>query len=352
MRAFFLPILLCIAAVSVAAQHKFTMTVGNTSTMTGRQLGVRVFDVTTSTEAVLFIEPSLPAGDTYLRDVWGMIQGHDYNVDVYIDVNGNGRYDAPPIDLAWRQTFTSVVGPVSTSYDITATTTDVNFPERSTAELHYVAKNYVGSWKNITYNTTGNATATSQLNYKAGTAMLSLTASDGAFGLPTPVTFTFTGTLNAAGDSADLRPEPPVTGFLRFVRGRVFGLDTLTVPPVMLEINGNYGENQVMFAYGMNGAFNATGVMTLIESTVTDVAAETSSVLLSPNPTVTQTVDIEATQPFDRVEVHSLTGELLQTDNCAGCMNYSLRLDNIAPGMYLLSMHHATAVAHATLIVR
>ncbi|RMG84911.1 MAG: T9SS C-terminal target domain-containing protein [Bacteroidetes bacterium] len=42
----------------------------------------------------------------------GIIPGNVYQVDFYADLNKNGTYDAPPMDHAWRETFTAAGGDV------------------------------------------------------------------------------------------------------------------------------------------------------------------------------------------------------------------------------------------------
>ena len=52
---------------------------------------------------------SLPSPD-FTLSIPQIEMNHNYNVDFYADHNGNGSYDAPPTDHAWRLTFNSSTG--------------------------------------------------------------------------------------------------------------------------------------------------------------------------------------------------------------------------------------------------
>lgn len=49
-------------------------------------------------------------GSEFILHIPQIEMEHDYNVDFYSDHNGNGAYDAPPADHAWRLTFNSTTG--------------------------------------------------------------------------------------------------------------------------------------------------------------------------------------------------------------------------------------------------
>ena len=54
---------------------------------------------------------------------------HDYNVDFYADHNGNGAYDSPPNDHAWRLTFNSSTGNFVQNFSHNANFTDINWSD-------------------------------------------------------------------------------------------------------------------------------------------------------------------------------------------------------------------------------
>ena len=52
----------------------------------------------------------------------------DYNIDFYADHNGNGSYNAPPVDHAWRLTFNSSIGDVTSVFSHNASFVDIQWP--------------------------------------------------------------------------------------------------------------------------------------------------------------------------------------------------------------------------------
>jgi hypothetical protein len=51
-----------------------------------------------------------------------------YNIDFYADHNGNGIYDAPPVDHAWRLSFNSSTGDVVQDFTHNTNFTDIQWP--------------------------------------------------------------------------------------------------------------------------------------------------------------------------------------------------------------------------------
>jgi hypothetical protein len=64
----------------------------------------------------------------------GLEVGHDYNIDFYADHNGNGQYDAPPADHAWRTNITNVPGDVNQQFTHNTSFTDIQWPNPSSVE--------------------------------------------------------------------------------------------------------------------------------------------------------------------------------------------------------------------------
>ena len=58
----------------------------------------------------------------------GIEIGHDYNIDFYADHNGNGMYDSPPTDHAWRLTFNSANGDDTVNFTHNTNFTDIQWP--------------------------------------------------------------------------------------------------------------------------------------------------------------------------------------------------------------------------------
>lgn len=66
-----------------------------------------------------------PDFDLEIRDI--IKTGEDYRVDFYADLNGNGRYDAPPVDHAWRLTGTGTAAGLSLTFAHNTSFTDIDF---------------------------------------------------------------------------------------------------------------------------------------------------------------------------------------------------------------------------------
>lgn len=62
----------------------------------------------------------------------GIELGKDYNIDFYADHNGNGFYDPPPTDHAWRLTFSSSNGDFVSNFTHNTNFTDIQWPGATT----------------------------------------------------------------------------------------------------------------------------------------------------------------------------------------------------------------------------
>jgi hypothetical protein len=64
----------------------------------------------------------------------GFELNHGYNTDFYADFNGNGVYDPPPADHAWRLTFNSSNGDITQDFLHNTNFTDIEWPDPSSVE--------------------------------------------------------------------------------------------------------------------------------------------------------------------------------------------------------------------------
>lgn len=73
-----------------------------------------------------------------------------YNIDFYADHNGNGIFDAPPVDHAWRLSFNSSSGDIEQDFTHNTNFTDIQWPnpaavneiELSTVNDYSLNQNY------------------------------------------------------------------------------------------------------------------------------------------------------------------------------------------------------------------
>lgn len=73
----------------------------------GMSFEARVIDTKSGRTVGVYHLGAVPA-ETFSVSIPDIINASTYQVDFYLDENGNGRYDAPPVDHAWRRTATTV----------------------------------------------------------------------------------------------------------------------------------------------------------------------------------------------------------------------------------------------------
>lgn len=101
----------------------------NFSAMTphvGQLLELRVVNNVTNKEVDRIKLPSIPSANFSLQIV-GLQLNTDYKIDFYADANGNGLYDVPPADHAWRINFTNTTGDVVQAFSHNTNFTDINW---------------------------------------------------------------------------------------------------------------------------------------------------------------------------------------------------------------------------------
>ncbi|MCB9057720.1 MAG: T9SS type A sorting domain-containing protein [Calditrichae bacterium] len=81
----------------------------------GQMFEMRLINISSGTEIGRKSVESIPAAN-FSISIPGAVPGANYNVDFYADHNGNGSYDAPPADHAWRETFTAATGDESIDF--------------------------------------------------------------------------------------------------------------------------------------------------------------------------------------------------------------------------------------------
>ena len=70
----------------------------------------------------------------FVISVPGILPGNNYRADFYADLNGNGTYDPPPIDHAWRVLFSDSTGNVAQNFSHNTIFTNINWPTSITLE--------------------------------------------------------------------------------------------------------------------------------------------------------------------------------------------------------------------------
>ena len=122
-------VILAVVALAAAAFGEGSIGV-NYSEMNqyvGKALFARIVDTLTGAEVERMIIPEI-TGASFAMEFPSLTEGDAYRIDFYVDMNGNGRYDQPPTDHAWRIAVAELAGAVSIEFAPTGGYTDINWP--------------------------------------------------------------------------------------------------------------------------------------------------------------------------------------------------------------------------------
>jgi len=122
--AFGLAVFLTVPAL---AEVTLTLEFTDLAPHAGQALALRVVDAVSLVEVARVMVPSIPS-DAFQIDVSPFAEGRTYQVDYFLDQNGNGTYDAPPADAAWRFFIASIQGPGVVGVVHDAAFTDIDWP--------------------------------------------------------------------------------------------------------------------------------------------------------------------------------------------------------------------------------
>ena len=82
---------------------------------------------------------SVVASVDFMVNVSGIELGKSYNVDFFADHNGNGNYDVPPADHAWRLELNDVMGDTTLMFQHNTSFTDIMWKNKLT--VHFMGMN-------------------------------------------------------------------------------------------------------------------------------------------------------------------------------------------------------------------
>lgn len=273
---------LCLAVQPASAQHTIVVACSGFESQIDNNIYFRV--VHNTMEVANMQQVVYDGAPTYY--IMCLADTGEYVLDVFVDANKNAAYDAG-VDPSWRF---AGIHPTGTDVQIALPfdlpTTEITYP--SSTPFSQQENNYGGSWRNLTFSTTG--PAQSQLSFDAKTGAVEgwLTVSGGAFGQPNPVTFTISGEYDATTKEGVLNIQEASAGFIGLNNGQLSGEVVFTTFGVTLMIMGNYSENLIMFTYQMTGAFKANGYIQLSKQQTMSVEDAVQPFALSgiaPNPT-------------------------------------------------------------------
>lgn len=90
-------------------------------------LELRVIEMASGTTVGQYRLGSVPAADFSLTLLGIIENGKMYQIDFYADLNGNGSYDAPPADHAWRVTQAGTASGLTLNFPHNVTFTDIGY---------------------------------------------------------------------------------------------------------------------------------------------------------------------------------------------------------------------------------
>jgi len=118
-----------------AAKFSLLMTIGGMAPHSGQLFMLQIIDIATSTLVVSEELASIVSSDFDYMFMHVLEAGASYNIDMWADHNGNGSYDAPPTDHAWRVELNNVTDNISQDFQHSTNFTDIGGPVSIDSEI-------------------------------------------------------------------------------------------------------------------------------------------------------------------------------------------------------------------------
>jgi hypothetical protein len=118
----------------VAPQTTLTMNLSGMTPHIGQLFEARLIDKSDLTEVDRKKIASV-ASASFSVVFDGIVNGHSYFIDFYADMSGNGSYNAPPVDHAWRLSADNINGGASVNFVHNTNFTDVDYRHLITLNL-------------------------------------------------------------------------------------------------------------------------------------------------------------------------------------------------------------------------
>jgi len=116
-----------IATAIVWGQGTVTLVFSGMDPHLGQQFELRIVNKGTGVELERITVPEIPVPEFELSFAV-LEEGASYQIDFYADHNGNGCYDTPPTDHAWRLELNAVSGDTTLSFTHNTDFTDITWP--------------------------------------------------------------------------------------------------------------------------------------------------------------------------------------------------------------------------------
>lgn len=125
-----------ISFTDIGWNYRFTLNAMNMNPHLGQLFEMRIVNQSTLLETGRMRLDSLVLPDFSVM-ASGLELGSDYYVDFYADHNGNGVYDPPPADHAWRLDLMDVTGDSQLDFTHNTNFTDIQWPVTGISENRY-----------------------------------------------------------------------------------------------------------------------------------------------------------------------------------------------------------------------
>ncbi|MGB3080871.1 MAG: SprB repeat-containing protein, partial [Saprospiraceae bacterium] len=247
MRAFRFLVLFGMITISTSSQAQFILTLhcSQMDTYIGKSFNVRVTERESGWEVGRKIISPIDTADFSL-DLYVLLAPHSYNIDFYVDVNGNGTYDAPLTDHAWRRVLITPDKDTIVNFHPGETFTDITFPNAFPYSTYNAT--WGGKWKNLTFGTTDSIEA--GFNVRCD-SILGFFRTKNVFGNPAPVEYTSSNPRPADGtpipDTLHYAVIPPWSGDIYFTNGELYG--DLSLVTLGFHFRSTVGEKQMLGLY-------------------------------------------------------------------------------------------------------
>ena len=242
------------------AQHKLTIEFENMGPHLGQDIYIRVVDQASEVEVGRKILHSISEAN-FSTDLYVLLEGHDYTIDMFADHNYNGMYDAPPVDHTWRLQYLNAEENATIVFVHNANFTDINWPSEFNVEDYVGA--WEGRWDNLRYGSFDDVVALAEVFPDSNKVKITSTTSL-IFGNPAVETKVGNGYYTLDEDSVFVNAPEDWTGTATVTHGEITGSGWAPdFGGIDMEIKGNFGPSQVIVVFEMSGAVVANGVIVM-----------------------------------------------------------------------------------------
>ncbi|HLF64067.1 MAG TPA: T9SS type A sorting domain-containing protein [Saprospiraceae bacterium] len=268
----FLFVLSAIVVADLAhAQYILTVDLVQMDPYLGKMCKVRVSEIATGKEVARKTISSIDDA-SFSVELYALLQGRSYNVDIVVDVNGNLEYDAPPTDHAWRRMVSNATMHTNMTFAPDANFTDTGCPDAFPFSQYNSV--WGGKWFNLTFGSTDSIKAAFQTTCDS---VFGFFMTKGLFGNPETVMFTFAQAIPEGGDPGDtikFSLPAPWTGQVCIIGERITA--DLALMGLQLQFTGTVGAKQILCLYEVLTGGNpfANGYFYVRELSIVSSASE------------------------------------------------------------------------------